>query len=115
MAVKLFCFTYKNMRVRSQTKFCKRVACPSAEMLLSYQTGQLGREQKARVVLHLNQCDFCHAELHFLSHEEIADVPYTQTTEVPTHLRQLVEALLNHSRLERNSPKDVIFEGESVS
>lgn len=103
------------MRVGSQTKFCKRVACPSAEMLLSYQTGRLGREQKARVVLHLNQCDFCRAELHFLSHEKVADVPFTQASEVPTHLRQLVEALLNHSRLEKSFPKDEIYEGESIS
>ncbi len=112
---KLFVLFYRNMRVGSQTKFCKRVACPSAEVLLSYQTGRLGKEQKTRVVLHLNQCDFCRAELHFLSHEKIADAPCTQTAEVPAHLRQLVEAVLNHTRLNKSFPKDEIYEGESIS
>lgn len=90
------------------------MACPSAEMLLSYQKKNLGKEQKTRVVLHLNQCDFCRAELHFLSHHKIEDVNFLESTEVPKHLRQLIEALLKRNPIEHNLFYDDIYEGKSV-
>lgn len=102
------------MKIGSQTTFCKGMACPSAEILLSYQKKSLSKVQLSHVVLHLNQCDFCRAELHFLNHHKIEDVNFLESTEIPKHLRQLIEAMLKRNPSEFNFFYDDIYEGESI-
>jgi hypothetical protein len=102
------------MRVKSTATFCKRAACPSAETLLYFQAKRLNKTLKARVISHLNQCDFCRAELHLLSHNDLAEVSCPQTTEIPKRLRKLVESIFNDRAL-RNEFPDEVYESESVS
>jgi hypothetical protein len=102
------------MRVKSKATFCKRAACPSAETLLYFQAERLSKTQKARVVSHLNQCDFCRAELHLFSRHNLADVGCLQTTEIPKHLRKLVESIFNNTTLSKEFP-DEIYDNEIVS
>lgn len=102
------------MRVKSKATFCKRAACPSAETLLYFQAERLSKTQKARVVSHLNQCDFCRAELHLLSHHDLAEARCTQTTEIPKHLQKLVESILKGRTL-RQEFSDEAYESEIVS
>jgi len=113
---RFFDFVPDSMKtIYSPTRFIKQAACPSAETLLSYKAERLSLQQKLLVISHLNKCDFCRAELHFLSHQKVEEIGCTQTSEIPQHLRQLAEAILNGSFIYDDFFSDEIYENESVS
>lgn len=101
---------------KKTTYFCKQPACPSAEMLLSYQAAKLCYEQEVKINLHLIECDFCCAELHLLSRSEQAEICNTQSAEIPAHLRALAESVLDNYYFGDVHPlNDIFFEHEDMS
>jgi len=77
------------------TAFCKHEDCPSSNELLDYQKGELLLTRGAAVVKHLEQCEFCEAEVEFYSHypqEETSEA--SERVEIPAPLFELAEALL---------------------
>ncbi len=74
-------------------KFAKSDSCPSTEQLLSFTLADLSMESASEVVSHLEMCDFCGAEAHFLSRHRTSSSP-NALAEMPPHLRLLAESLL---------------------
>lgn len=73
--------------------FRKQTGCPSAEMLLCYQTDNLSTGQYAWIASHLDVCEFCSAELQLLTaHRPVEEE--CPVADMPLHLRCLAEALL---------------------
>ena len=73
--------------------FEKRRQCPSSETLLAYQQSELSSRQKPRIASHLADCDFCAAELLFLSRHPPANERF-EVAEMPFALCTLAKALL---------------------
>lgn len=74
-------------------KFGKRVTCPSTETLLRCAAGELAVKQHKTIEAHLDCCDFCGAEMEFLSkNPPMCDVP-CPPVEMPPHLQTLATEL----------------------
>ena len=74
-------------------EFRKTAACPASATLLSFLCNNLPDEVVTSVKGHLEDCDFCSAELRLLAHHE----PLTgalKTPELPMDLRILAESIL---------------------
>ena len=74
-------------------EFRKTAACPASATLLSFLCNNLPDEAATSVKGHLEDCDFCSAELRLLVHHE----PLTgalKTPELPMDLRILAESIL---------------------
>jgi hypothetical protein len=77
--------------------FLKSAACPSAEELLAFAKSLLPFRHNRAVVTHLQECDFCRAELQLLErhpskHEAVP------VGEMPHSLRVLAESILGNPR-----------------
>jgi len=81
------------MRSSFVTVFCKRPSCPTAETLLAFLGYRLGYEERERIEVHLDTCDFCSAEMQLLSRHRTDDEEYA-FVEMPAQLRRLAEDLL---------------------
>lgn len=93
--------------------FCKRVSCPSEEMLLSFQLEELSPKQMAKVQKHLQNCEFCCAELELLSHYP-PQFEICAMSEIPAALRQLAEALLGDRKAKSRLLQELVSEKESL-
>jgi hypothetical protein len=85
--------------MKGQTKtipFRKTTACPSSTTLLSLRTGKLSVETRTLVICHLDDCDFCNAELTLLAHHRRMKTD-DKVPEIPMNLRILAESILNRS------------------
>jgi len=85
------------------TVFAKSAACPSAEGLLEFSRSQLEVGLIEYVASHLEQCDFCRAELQLLERFPCKPevVPFA---EMPASLRRLAESILrNPDRTQRRN------------
>lgn len=103
------------MKSSSVTVFCKQATCPSSEALLSYQSETLGLDRQARMALHLAICDFCGAELQFLTeHPPIAEEDCA-LSDIPLSLRHLAEALLGRVSLTIDIFAETTYEKEAVT
>jgi hypothetical protein len=60
------------MKTRLES-FRKRVFCPSSETILEYAEESLSAPSRQRIGHHIDSCDFCGAELHFLSRHRLLD------------------------------------------
>jgi hypothetical protein len=74
-------------------EFRKTVACPASATLLSYLCNNLPAEGATSVKEHLEECDFCGAELRLLVHHQPA-TGANKTPEIPKDLRILAESIL---------------------
>ena len=82
------------MRALTTTvEFRKTAACPASATLLSYLCNNLPAEVTTSVKGHLEECDFCGAELRLLAHHQPAKVT-NRTPEIPMDLRILAESIL---------------------
>ena len=75
-------------------KFAKSKSCPSSKQLLAFTLAELSSESATRVVSHLEMCDVCGAETHFLSRHQASTSPYAPA-EMPPHLRLLAGSLIS--------------------
>ena len=103
------------MRCSSTAEFRKLKTCPSAEMLLLYNTAGLATERQQRVAVHLSACDFCAAERQLLSRHWTRSLcggvaSAVKTMEMPLNLRRLAEDLMDESPLNRARFIETIYE-----
>ena len=90
------------MRTSNTTfAFRKTAACPASATLLSYRCDNLPAEIAEQVKGHLEECDFCNAELPLLAHHTPAGAVPT-TPEIPMDLRILAEAILSKNERRRS-------------
>jgi hypothetical protein len=102
--------------ILNEIAFCKRATCPSSETLLSYRTCGLAAERMIWVVSHLDECDFCGAELQLLSeHAPAEEVEECELSEMPPHLRWLAESLLSANLLKLESLAGTVYEKERLT
>ena len=73
--------------------FTKQAACPSSKILLEYRLTTLAAEMSKLVEWHLEECDFCWAEMKLLVHH-VATREESRPPAIPVNLRVLAEALL---------------------
>ena len=73
--------------------FRKTAACPASGTLLSYRCDNLPADIAEQVKYHLEECDFCNAELPLLAHHTPATTA-SIVPEIPMDLRILAEAIL---------------------
>jgi len=73
--------------------FCKRISCPSSQVLLAFGRSRLRYQEIADIKRHLASCDFCNAELQLLKLHRNDAEDYA-LTEMPAQLRRLAESLL---------------------
>ncbi len=76
--------------------FHKDKDCPTSQELLSFKNGDGTKSMKSRIDEHLCSCDFCGAELEFYDHFPQTPDDSISAAEIPDHLFQLAEALLNN-------------------
>ncbi len=74
--------------------FLKTAACPASATLLSFRTGGLSAGTAVLVKGHLEECDFCSAELPLLAHHSAAERGL-KAPEIPLDLRILAESILS--------------------
>ena len=74
-------------------RFVKTCECPTSHELLLLQSEATSLERSAQIISHLVGCDFCFAEVYFLSRHQPSSIPY-EPAEMPEHLRKLALALL---------------------
>jgi hypothetical protein len=81
----------------STARFRKLRTCPSTEVLIQYGQAGLACETEERVSRHLASCDFCGAEMQFLSKHWRRDLPVLQAAgDMSLSLRCLAEDLLTN-------------------
>lgn len=73
--------------------FRKTAACPASATLLSYASDNLPADLAEQVRDHLEECDFCSAELPLLAHHTPAAAAH-HAPEIPMDLRILAESIL---------------------
>ena len=76
-------------------EFRKTAACPASATLLSFLCRNLPAEAATGVEEHLEECDFCSAELPLLAHHQ-PGTGANRTPEIPMDLRILAESILVH-------------------
>jgi hypothetical protein len=76
--------------------FQKDRECPSSQELLEFQNGASPGAVAGEINEHICNCDFCGAEAEFYSHFPQHQDDCISATEIPDHLFQLAEALLNN-------------------
>ena len=74
-------------------EFKKTAACPASGTLLSFICNNLPAEAATVVKQHLDECDFCNAELPLLAHHQPLRGGH-KTPEIPMDLRILAESIL---------------------
>jgi hypothetical protein len=78
-----------NMKT-TQESFRKRVFCPSSETILEYIEMSMSAQSRQRIRGHIESCDFCAAELYFLSRHRLLDEPSLSSTRL-SQVRVVVE------------------------
>ena len=77
--------------------FSKSAACPSAQELLAFAKSLLPVRHNHAVATHLQECDFCRAELQLLErHPSTSEA--VPVAEMPQSLRVLAESILGNPR-----------------
>ena len=87
--------------------FTKQSACPSSKSLLDYRLGRLAAEMAKLVQWHIEDCDFCWAEVNLLVHHngQKGSKEDHRTPAMPMNLRVLAEALLASGKPRRQRLK----------
>ena len=104
------------MKTRSANTFCKTMACPSGQDLLSFHLTSLPAERRETVARHLDQCDFCGAEFQLLENFPQGDLSgCDKPAELPAPLRRLAEALFHGDGASIRTLFDSSPDSEAVS
>src|SRR5215831_4315455 len=75
--------------------FCKTAQCPSSETLLRYRRCRMPVTDRFRIERHLDNCDFCSAELQLLGRYR-NEVQQSPAAELPSTLRFFAELFLRN-------------------
>lgn len=79
-------------------EFRKTAGCPASVTLLYFQRNDLPAEAVTGVKNHLEECDFCAAELPLLAHHSPDSGAY-RVPEIPMNLRMLAESILGRNEV----------------
>ena len=74
--------------------FCKSLNCPSSQVLLAFENCEVSTSENNRIKAHLDECEFCSAEVEFYAHYPQEEDPVA-TVEIPIPLYELAQSLLN--------------------
>src|SRR5688500_15128112 len=86
------------MIATSVKPFSKKLACPSSNLLLSFNRGALTREINSLIKHHLTTCDFCYCEVPLLSHYSPPGRGECRVPDLPIHLRGSADSILGRER-----------------
>ncbi|NNE66274.1 MAG: hypothetical protein HKN33_06885 [Pyrinomonadaceae bacterium] len=86
------------MQNRTMLSFHKNRDCPTSEELLAHLNGSVRVRSEKKIDEHICGCDFCGAEAEFYSHFPHAADDNIAVSDIPDHLFELAEALLNNKR-----------------
>lgn len=75
-------------------RFKKTASCPASSTLLSFRRKKLSKEISKLVKLHLNDCEFCAAEIPLLAFHKPVKKGEHKSPEIPMNLRVLAESIL---------------------
>ncbi len=89
------------MKSSSVKTFSKKLACPSSNLLLSFQRQALAPEINFLVRHHLVSCDFCYCEVPLLAFHTLPLKGECRTPDLPINLRVLAESILGQDKSER--------------
>jgi hypothetical protein len=78
--------------------FNKKVGCPSSHDLLDFDQACLASSHAQRIEAHLENCDFCNAELQLLNRYQNTHDEYS-FAEMPLQLRGLAERVLHSTAI----------------
>jgi len=86
------------MKAASAKSFSKNLACPSSNLLLSFQNQALAPEINFLVKHHLAVCDFCYCEIPLLGFYTPPLKGEGRAPDLPINLRILAESILGQDR-----------------
>jgi hypothetical protein len=86
------------MKASSVKSFTKKLACPSSNLLLSFQSQALAPDIDFLVKHHLAGCDFCYCELPLLAFYTHPLKGECRPPDLPINLRVLAESVLGQYR-----------------
>ena len=86
------------MRSYVMEGFCKTENCPSSEVLLNFQVGEIDLAGGYQVRRHLLVCEFCEAEVRFYEMYPPGEIETIETDEIPDPMLQLATELLQKNR-----------------
>jgi hypothetical protein len=89
------------MKASSVKSFRKKLACPSSNLLLSFQNQALAPEINFMVKHHLSGCDFCYCEIPLLTFYKPPLKGECRPPELPINLRVLAESILGQDKSAR--------------
>jgi hypothetical protein len=93
------------MKASTLKSFNKKLACPSSNLLLSFQQQTLAPEINFLVKLHLAGCDFCYCEIPLLTFYEQPLKGECRPPELPINLRVLAESILGQGQVSKTSSR----------
>ena len=86
------------MKASTVKSFSKKLACPSSNLLLSFQQQALAPEINFLVKHHLAGCDFCYCEIPLLTFYRQPLKGECRSPELPINLRVLAESILGQDK-----------------
>jgi len=86
------------MKASSVKSFSKKLACPSSNLLLSFQQQALAPEIDFLIKHHLAGCDFCYCEIPLLTFYKQPQKGECRPPELPINLRVLAESILGQDK-----------------
>jgi len=86
------------MKASTVKSFSKGLACPSSNLLLSFQQQALAPEINFLVKHHLAGCDFCYCEIPLLTFYKQPLKGECRPPELPINLRVLAESILGQDK-----------------
>src|SRR5258707_5846859 len=89
------------MKASTVKSFSKKLACPSSNLLLSFQQQALAPEINFLVKHHLAGCDFCYCEIPLLTFYKPPLKGECRPPELPINLRVLAESILGQDNSAR--------------
>lgn len=95
--------------------FHKNRDCPTSQDLLAFQNGSATGSIRRRIGDHICECDFCGAEAEFYSRFPQNGDDSISVSEIPDHLFQLAEALLNNKHSGNSLLKKLLRENEQLA
>ncbi len=103
------------MVLKTAPKFCKSGVCPSAATLLRFNSDDLFFAEMLSVSAHLAECEFCSAELYFLTKFPQTESDCDQAPEIPSALKQLAETLLGGRETEFRLLEKLLYGNEQLT
>jgi len=105
---------FQSMLLNKMINFCKGAQCPASLDILACQNNDASNELQKRVYKHLNKCDFCGAEAEIYSRYPLPE-ENSATVEIPIHLLELAESLMNNRNRGSSLLENLLIENEDLA